>query len=93
MIRDAKGASGTTCFGRILVAPDLTLVSHASLSQKWVEMVKKNLIKIEAENGELVFISKENGKVVLHVGYSEAEFTNKQVDELIKAIKEMKVRG
>lgn len=56
-------------------------------------MVKSNLIKVEAENGELVFIFKENGRVVLHVGYSEAEFTNKQVDELIKAIKETKVRG
>ena len=56
-------------------------------------MVKSNLIKVESENGELVLVKKKNGRVVLHVGYSEAEFTNKQVDELIKAIKEKKVRG
>lgn len=56
-------------------------------------MEKSKIIKVEAKNGELVLVSKENGRLVLHVGYSEAEFTNKQIDELIKAIKETKVRG
>lgn len=49
--------------------------------------------KVDTENGELVLVAKENGRLILHVGYSEAEFTNKQVDDLIKIIKSVKVYG
>lgn len=55
---------------------------------------KRGLSKVVlSSNQEYVSLRREGHFVVLHVGYSEAKFSNQQVDELIKAIKETKARG
>ena len=43
--------------------------------------------------GSLCLWQRKTEDWILHVGYSEAEFTNKQVDDLIKIIKSVKVYG
>lgn len=49
--------------------------------------------KVESFNNEYVSVSKDNGLVNVHVGYSYAEFTNKQLDKFIKILKKVKVYG
>lgn len=48
---------------------------------------------VESFNNEYVSVSKDNGLVNVHIGYSDAEFTNKQLDEFIKILKKVKVYG
>lgn len=55
--------------------------------------IKNKIIKLETNNEEYVSVCKRNNLLILHVGYYEAEFTNKQVDNLIKAIKFIKTKG
>ena len=40
-----------------------------------------------------VFVEKEGGKVVVTIGSCHASFSNKQLDEFIKALKEVKLYG
>lgn len=55
--------------------------------------MKNKIIQLETDNGEYASVCKRNNLLVLHIGYYEAEFTNKQVDDLIKAIKFIKTKG
>lgn len=49
-----------------------------------------NIITINTENKEYVSVCRnDNGKIILQVGYSEAELNKKQVDSLICALKEV----
>lgn len=40
-----------------------------------------------------VFVKKEDGKVVVVIDSCHASFNNKQLDEFIKALKDVKVHG
>lgn len=55
--------------------------------------MKNKTIQLETDNGEYASVYKRNNLLVLHIGYYEAEFTNRQVDDLIKAIKFIKTKG
>ena len=55
-------------------------------------MAKKKFFKeLETNNKEycVVFVT-EDSKVGVHIGYYEATFDNKQIDELISALKQAK---
>lgn len=62
-------------------------------SGKGTERILIMIEIVESSNNEYVSVSKENGLTNVHVGYSEAEFTNKQLDEFIKILKKVKVYG
>lgn len=55
--------------------------------------MKSKIFRVETENGEYVSVRKEDGLSVVHVGYYEAKFTNKQLDEFVNVLKKVKVGG
>lgn len=54
-------------------------------------MAKGFYASIDTANNEYMSVYTDEGKVVVHVGYYEATLNNKQVDELVKALKAAKV--
>ena len=46
--------------------------------------MKNKIIQLETDNKEYVSICKRNDLLVLHVGYYEAEFTNRYIFFIIR---------
>lgn len=53
-------------------------------------MGRSKCISVDTSNNQMMNVSCEDGKVVVHLEYNEAVLNNAQVDELIGALKKMK---